>query len=159
MSESERDLDRTDRLILEALQANARLTMAELAEKVSLSQSPCWRRVQLLERGGFILGYHARLERRQLGLSVHGFVSLRMEDHTPRTAASFERQVVALPEVIACQNLSGQYDYQLELVAADHEAFARLVREKIRSLPGVKDIYTSFTLKEVKTGGALPVGL
>jgi DNA-binding Lrp family transcriptional regulator len=115
--------------------------------------------VQLLERGGFILGYHARLERRQLGLSVHGFVSLRMENHTPRTAASFERQVVALPEVIACQNLSGQYDYQLELVAADHEAFARLVREKIRSLPGVKDIYTSFTLKEVKTGGALPVGL
>ena len=62
-----------------------------------------------------------------------------------------------MPEVIACQNLSGQYDYQLELVAQDHEAFAKLVREKLRSLPGVKDIYTSFTLKEVKLGAALPV--
>lgn len=152
-----RDLDRIDRRILEALQADARLTMAELAEKVALSPSPCWRRVQLLEQRGFILGYHARLDRRALGLGVHGFVSLRMENHTPRTAASFERQVVALPEVVACQNLSGQYDYQLELVAADHEAFAKLVREKIRALPGVKDIYTSFTLREIKGGGALPV--
>jgi len=57
----------------------------------------------------------------------------------------------------ACNCLSGQYDYQLELVAQDHESFASLVREKIRSLPGVKDIYTSFTLKEVKAGGALPL--
>ena len=155
--DSERELDRTDRQILDALQANGRLTMSELAEKVSLSQSPCWRRVQLLERSGFITGYHARLDRKRLGLGVHGFVCLRMDNHTPRMAESFERQVVALPEVIACQNLSGMYDYQLELVAADHEAFAKLVREKIRSLPCVKDIYTSFTLREVKTAGALPI--
>ena len=155
--DSARDLDRTDWLILVVLHSNSRLTMAELAEKVSLSQSPCWRRVQLLERAGFILGYRAQLDRSRLGLGVHGFVNLRMENHTPRTAASFERQVVALPEVIACQNLSGQYDYQVEIVAADHEGFARIVREKIRSLPGVKDISTSFTLKEVKSGGALPV--
>jgi DNA-binding Lrp family transcriptional regulator len=155
--ETTRELDRIDRQILHALQENGRLTAAELAEKVSLSQSPSWRRVQILERSGFILGYHARLDRKRLGLGVHGFVSLRMENHTPRTAASFEREVVALPEVIACQNLSGQYDYQLELVAADNEAFAKLVREKIRSLPGVKDIYTSFTLKEIKSGGALPL--
>jgi DNA-binding Lrp family transcriptional regulator len=156
-SDTPRDLDRIDRQLLEALQANARLTVAELAEKVSLSPSPCWRRVQLLERAGLILGYHARLDRRRLGLGVHGFVSLRMENHTPKTAASFERQVVALPEVIACQNLSGQYDYQLEIVAEDHEAFARLVRETVRMLPGVKDIYTCFTLKDVKSGGALPI--
>lgn len=155
--ETPRELDRIDRQILRELQADARLTMAELAERVALSPSPCWRRVQLLERGGHIAGYHARLDRRRLGLGVHGFVSLRMENHTQKMAESFERQVVALAEVLACQNLSGQYDYQLELVAADHEAFARLVREKIRSLPGVKDISTSFTLKEVKAGGALPV--
>lgn len=155
--ETPRELDRIDRQILRELQADARLTMAELAERVALSPSPCWRRVQLLERGGHIAGYHARLDRRRLGLGVHGFVSLRMENHTQQMAESFERQVVALPEVLACQNLSGQYDYQLELVAADHEAFARLVREKVRSLPGVKDISTSFTLKEVKAGGALPV--
>jgi DNA-binding Lrp family transcriptional regulator len=154
--ETPRELDRIDRQILRELQADARLTMAELAERVALSPSPCWRRVQLLERGGWIAGYHARLDRRRLGLGVHGFVSLRMENHTQKMAESFERQVVAIPEVLACQNLSGQYDYQIELVAADHEAFARLVREKIRTLPGVKDISTSFTLKEIKADGALP---
>jgi Lrp/AsnC family leucine-responsive transcriptional regulator len=155
--EAPRELDRIDRQILRELQADARLTMAELAERVALSPSPCWRRVQLLERAGVIAGYHARLDRRRLGLGVHGFVGLRMENHTQKMAESFERQVVAIPEVLACQNLSGQVDYQVELVAADHEAFARLVREKIRTLPGVKDISTSFTLKEVKAGGALPV--
>jgi DNA-binding Lrp family transcriptional regulator len=155
--EPDRELDRIDRQILDALQADGRLTTSELAEKVSLSQSPCWRRVQLLERRGFITGYYARLDRKRLGLSVHGFVCLRMENHTPRVADSFERQVIGLPEVVACQNLSGMYDYQLEVVAADHEGFAKLVREKIRALPGVKDIYTSFTLREIKAGGALPV--
>ncbi|PXF29388.1 AsnC family transcriptional regulator [Pokkaliibacter plantistimulans] len=150
------DLDRIDRQILEALQANGRLTVAELAEKVSLSQSPCWRRVQMLEQAGFILGYHAQLNRKQLGLSVHGFVSLKMKDHSLATAAAFERAVVALAGAISCQNLSGGYDYQIELVAGDHDAFAKLVRE-IRAFPGVADVYTSFTLQEIKTGGALPV--
>ena len=152
-----RMLDRIDRQILDALQRDGRLTMGELAEQVALSPSPCWRRVQLLERGGFITGYHARLDRRRLGLGVHGFVCVRMENHTPAVADNFERQVVALPEVVACHNLSGVHDYQLELIAADHEAFARLVREKIRSLPGVKDIYTSFTLRELKATGPLPL--
>ncbi len=152
-----RMLDRIDRQILDALQRDGRLTMGELAERVALSPSPCWRRVQLLERGGFITGYHARLDRRRLGLGVHGFVCVRMENHTPAVADNFERQVVALPEVVACHNLSGVHDYQLELIAADHEAFARLVREKIRSLPGVKDIYTSFTLRELKSAGSIPL--
>lgn len=155
--DNHRMLDRIDRQILDALQADGRLTMSELAERVSLSPSPCWRRVQLLERSGYITGYHARLDRKRLGLGVHGFVSVRMDNHTPAVADHFERQVVALPEVIACHNLSGVYDYQLELVAADHESFARLVREKVRSLPGVKDIYTSFTLRELKSPGPIPL--
>lgn len=116
-----------------------------------------WRRVQLLEQAGFIQGYHARLNRKQLGLGVHGFVSLRMKDHALATAVAFEREVVALPGAISCQNLSGGYDYQIELVATDHDAFAKLVRE-IRAFPGVAGVYTSFTLQEIKVGGALPIG-
>jgi Lrp/AsnC family leucine-responsive transcriptional regulator len=151
-------LDAKDWQILQALQANARLSVVELAEKVSLSASPCWRRVRLLEQRGFIIGYHARLSRQQLGLSVHGFVSVRLENHSPRTAAAFERQVTAIAEVITCHNVSGGYDYQLEVFAADHEAFSKLVRERIGSLTGVKDLYTSICLKEVKpnAGLALP---
>ncbi|RQR33320.1 Lrp/AsnC family transcriptional regulator [Burkholderia sp. Bp9142] len=137
--------------------SDGRLTIAELAEKVSLSQSPCWRRVQLLEQAGFIQGYHARLNRKLLGLGVHGFVSLRMKGHSLPTAAAFERAVIAMTRAVSCQNFSGGYDYQIELVAADHESFARLVRE-IRAFPGVADVYTSFTLQKVKVGGAFPVG-
>ncbi len=155
--ETQRELDRIDRRILDALQGDARLTMAELAERVSLSPSPCWRRVQILEKAGVIVGYHARLDRRRIGLGVHGFVYVRMQEHTTRSAASFEAQVVALNGIVACQNLSGHYDYQLELVATDHDTFARLVREKVCALPGVRDIHTSLSLREVKAAGMLPV--
>ena len=152
-----RELDPTDRRILEVLQADARLTMAQLAERVALSPSPCWRRVQALEKAGVITGYHARLDRRRIGLGVHGFVHVRMQEHTTRSAAGFEAQVLAIRGIVACQNLSGRYDYQLELVATDHDAFARLVREQICALPGLRDIHTSLSLREVKAAGMLPV--
>ena len=150
-------LDATDRRLLTALQKDGRTTIGELAELVSLSQSPCWRRVRQLEESGMIAGYHARLDRKKLGYGVLGFVHLAMHDHTPDMAAAFEREVVALPQVLACHNLSGRYDYQLELVAQDLEAFAEFVRSSIRGLPGVREISTSFSLKEVKRSIELPV--
>ena len=153
-----KSLDATDQTLLLALQRNARHTAAELAELVSLSQSPCWRRVRQLEDSGVIQGYHARLSRRQLGYGVTGFVHLQMANHTPEVSAAFEREVVALEQVVACHNLSGHYDYLIEAIATDLEAFSELVRNKIRSLPGVREISTSFSLKDVKPSGNLPVG-
>lgn len=150
--------DATDRALLMALQHDARQSMAELAEQVSLSQSPCWRRVRALEENGVIEGYQARLNRRQLGYGVTGFIHLQMANHTTEVMASFEREVVAVPQVVACHNLSGQYDYLIEAIAPDLDAFSTLVRNKIRCLPGVKEISTSFSLKEVKAAGSLPVG-
>jgi Lrp/AsnC family transcriptional regulator, leucine-responsive regulatory protein len=150
------ELDRIDVEILKALEADGRITMSTLAEKVSLSQSPCWRRVQLLERAGLIEGYHARLNRKLLGLAVHGFISVEVRDPSLAMGAAFEREVVALEGAIACHNLSGSIDYLIELVATDPEEFARLVRE-IRSFPGVTRVHTSFTLKEIKKGSALPI--
>ena len=151
-------LDHTDRQLLDALQRDARQTIAELAQTVSLSASPCWRRVRQLEESGVIEGYHAQLNRHQLGYGVTGFVHLQMDNHTPDIMAAFEREVVALPQVLSCHNLSGRYDYLIEAIAPDLEAFSLLVRVKIRSLPGVKEIATSFSLKEVKRAGILPVG-
>ena len=150
--------DPTDQTILLALQRDARQTMADLAELVSLSQSPCWRRVRQLEEAGVIEGYQARLSRKQLGYGVTGFIQLQMENHTAEIAAAFEREVVALPQVVACHNLSGHYDYLIEAIATDLEAFSTLVLNKIRCLPDVKEIATSFSLKEVKAAGSLPVG-
>jgi DNA-binding Lrp family transcriptional regulator len=149
--------DNTDRQLLVALQRDARQTTAELAQAVSLSTSPCWRRVRQLEERGVIEGYHAHLSRQKLGYGVTGFVHLQMDQHTPEVMAAFEREVVALPEVLSCHNLSGRYDYLIEAIAPDLESFSLLVRAKIRSLPGVKEISTSFSLKEVKHAGALPV--
>jgi DNA-binding Lrp family transcriptional regulator len=150
-------LDGVDKKLLSALQSNARTTVGELAELVSLSQSPCWRRVKQLEESGLIEGYTARLNRQKLGYGVTGFVQLQMDNHTPQAGESFERAVVALPQVLSCHNLSGRYDYQLEVVGTDLESFAEFVRTHIRALPGVREISTSFSLKEVKRAGALPI--
>ncbi|ABD71350.1 transcriptional regulator, AsnC family [Rhodoferax ferrireducens T118] len=150
-------LDNTDRKLLDALQHDARQTVADLAQLVSLSPSPCWRRVRQLEESGVIEGYHAQLSRAKLGYGVTGFVHLQMDNHSPDIMAAFEREVVALPQVLSCHNLSGRYDYQIEAIAPDLESFSQLVRVKIRSLPGVKEISTSFSLKEVKRAGTLPV--
>ncbi|UUZ66486.1 Lrp/AsnC family transcriptional regulator (plasmid) [Polaromonas sp. P1-6] len=150
-------LDAVDRKLLAALQKDGRTTVGELAELVSLSQSPCWRRVRHLEETGVIAGYHARLDRKQLGYGVLGFIHLGLHNHTPEVAAAFEREVVALPQVLSCHNLSGRYDYQLEAVAPDLEAFAEFVRTSIRKLSGVREISTSFSLKEIKRSISLPV--
>ena len=150
-------LDAVDRALLDALQKNGRATVGELAEQVSLSPSPCWRRVRQLEEAGLISGYHAHLDRHRAGYGVLGFVQIGLHNHTAEIMAAFEREVLALPQVLSCHNLSGRYDYQLELVAPDLEFFAEFVRTRIRSLPGVREISTSFSLKEVKRTVALPV--
>jgi DNA-binding Lrp family transcriptional regulator len=114
--------------------------------------------VRQLEESGVISGYHAHLDRHRVGYGVLGFVQLGLHNHTAEVTAAFEREVLALPQVLSCHNLSGRYDYQIELVAPDLEMFAEDVRTRIRSLPGVREISTSFSLKEVKRTVALPVG-
>lgn len=152
-----KSFDLTDKKILFELQRDGRQTMAELAEKVSLSQSPCWRRVRQLEETGVVQSYGARLNRTRLGFGVTGFVHLQMENHTNDMAAAFEREVVAISQVISCYNLSGRYDYMLEVIASDLEEFSNLIRNRIRTLPGVREIATSFSLKEIKRAEVLPV--
>jgi len=157
MSSIQTPLDAVDRALLEALQHDGRATVGQLADKVSLSPSPCWRRVRQLEESGVISGYHAHLDRHRVGYGVLGFVQLNLHNHTSEITAAFEREVQTLRQVLACHNLSGRYDYQLEVVAPDLEFFAEFVRSRIRSLPGVREISTSFSLKEVKRTVALPV--
>jgi Lrp/AsnC family leucine-responsive transcriptional regulator len=150
-------LDRIDRALLRLLQADSRMTATQLAEEVALTTSPCWRRVRRLEQGGFIRGYHADLDPTRLGYGVTAFVSVMLEKHTPAAGRAFEDAVRAIPQILACHNVSGRYDFLLHVVTADLEAFGRFARETIRALPGVKEMYSSFSLKEVKRGTTLPV--
>jgi DNA-binding Lrp family transcriptional regulator len=150
-------LDRHDRQLLSALQEDARRSVADLAGLVSLSQSPVWRRVRALEAAGVIAGYHARLDERRLGFDVRGFVHLQLENHTAEVATAFEREVQLLDQVLACHNLSGKYDYQLEVIARSLDDFANFVRDRVRRLPGVREIATSFSLREIKGARQVPV--
>ncbi|WP_207238929.1 Lrp/AsnC family transcriptional regulator, partial [Pseudomonas sp. MPR-R2A5] len=143
-------LDRTDKALLNALQGNARLTVAELADRVALTTSPCWRRVRHLEESGVISGYQAILSPKALGYGVTAFVSIMMESHTQEIARAFEQRLLAIPEIVACHNVSGRYDFLLEVVAKDLESFGEFAREVLQTLPCVKEIYSSFSYKSVR---------
>lgn len=150
-------LDAADRRILETLQADGRLTNVELAERVAMSTSPCWRRVRQLEASGIIKGYRAELDRRRLGLGVLAFISVQIDSHTETDARRFEDQVARLPEVVACFSVSGQADFLLQVVSTDLDTYADFAMNVIRRLPGIKAMHTSFVLKEVKAPGPLPI--
>jgi Lrp/AsnC family leucine-responsive transcriptional regulator len=149
--------DRTDISILRALQGNARITVAELAETVHLSTSPCWRRVKQLEADGVIAGYHAALDRRALGWGVLAFVHVAIEDHEHDTAIAFERAVASHAEIVACWSVAGSADFVLQVVAEDLDAYADFAMTTIRRLPGIKSMQTTFTLKEIKSPTPWPV--
>ncbi|TVT48058.1 MAG: Lrp/AsnC family transcriptional regulator [Denitromonas halophila] len=150
-------VDKIDKKILTSLQNDARVTVADLSEQVSLTSSPCWRRVKALEESGVIRGYHAELDPRRLGYDVTAFVSVMLENHRIDVGDSFEVAVQGIPQVVACHNVSGRYDFMLEVVATDLEAFGEFARNVLRTLPGVKEIYSSFSLKSIKHQRRLPL--
>lgn len=150
-------LDRIDRQLLAALQENARLTVAELAGQVSLSPSPCWRRVRQLEDAGYIEGYRAQLSAARLGYGITAFVSVVMGEHTQEVARAFEARLSEIPEIIACHNVSGRYDFLLEVVAVDLAAYGEFARDTLQALPGVKELHSSFSLKSLKARRQLPI--
>ena len=151
-------LDRYDVAILAALQADARLSNAELAARIGLSAAPTWRRVRALEAQGVIMGYRAELDRRRIGLGVLAFVRVETERSGGAAMRELEAQIRALPEVIACHYISGAGTFELQVMATDLDTYARFSVETLLNLPNVKDIDTSFSLGEVKAGAALPLG-
>ncbi|TXD15903.1 Lrp/AsnC family transcriptional regulator [Extensimonas vulgaris] len=151
-------LDKFDLAILMELQADARLTNAELAQRVGLSAAPCWRRVRALEEAGFIRGYRAEIDRHKIGLGVLAFVRLDAERNTGDLTRAMEDAIRRIPEVVSCHYISGTGTFELQVVAPDLARFSQFAREVLLNLPNVKDMHTSFSLGEVKAGGALPLG-
>jgi Lrp/AsnC family leucine-responsive transcriptional regulator len=132
------ELDAIDCRMIDALQADGRLSNVDLAHRVGLSASPCLRRVNRLEREGYIETYRAMLERRLIGLGLTVFVGVKIDGHADDRATVFEAAVVAMPEVIACHMVSGEADYLLEVVVPDLEHYQRFLLGKLLSLPIVK---------------------
>ncbi|MBY3063433.1 Lrp/AsnC family transcriptional regulator [Rhizobium sp. 25PS6] len=143
--------------ILKALQGDGRLTNQELAERVGMSTSPCWRRVKKLEEAGVIRGYQAVVDRRAVGLGVLAFVRVQIDTHSHDEAERFEREVGELEAVIACYSVAGEADFLLQVVAADLDSYAEFAMTVIRRLPGIKEMHTMFVLKDIKASTILPV--
>ena len=151
-------LDRYDIQILAELQADARLTNAELAQRVGLSAAPCWRRVRALEQAGYIKGYHAEIDRHRIGLGVLAFVRIDAERVTGQSAREMENAIRQVPEIVSCHYISGTGTFELQVVARDLDAFSQFARQVLINLPHVKDLHTSFSLGEVKASSSLPLG-
>lgn len=151
-------MDKYDRRILAELQRNGRITNQELAEKISLSPSPCLRRVRDLEQQGIIDGYVALLNARKLGYTLMSLVHLSMDKHTPERFSDFERTVALYPEVLECHLITGQQaDYMLKVVVQDMDAYQQFLLEKLTRIEGVSGVHSSFVLKSPVTKTALPV--
>ncbi len=152
-----RDLDEVDLAILRDLQDDGRLSNAKLAERLSLSETPSWRRLKRLEDEGYIEGYQANLNRRKLGFGVLAFVQLNFFSHNAKDFAAFEQTIQACPEVLACHQMTGQTDYLLQVVFEDLDAYRLFIDRVLRNLSGVSTINTSLSLREIKLSNRLPI--
>lgn len=154
------EIDRTDRLLLRAMQDDARLTSGELAQAAHLSQSPAWRRIRRLEDDGVVRGYHAVLDRRKLGYGVLSFVLVGIDHQNETSSHAFEESVRQIPEVVMFHAISGPADFLLAVVARDLDDYSSLLQQKLHRLPGVRHVQSHFSLQEFKGQlGALPVPL
>ena len=151
-------VDKFDLAILNQLQADGRLTNAELAHRVGLSAAPCWRRVKALEESGFIKGYRAEIDRRKIGLGVLAFVRLDADRNNGDVTRELEDAIRKIPEVVSCHYISGAGTFELQVVSRDLDSFSQFARTVLINLPNVKDLHTSFSLGEVKDSSALPLG-
>jgi len=149
-------MDATDERIVRELQANARLTNQELAERVNLSPSPCLRRVRNLEEAGVIRGYAAVVDQELYGLPVNVFVSIRLERQTDQALKAFEEGLEQLDEVLECYLMTGSRDYLLHVISQSLASYEGFVREVLSKLPGIAAIESSFALGQVKQRSISP---
>ena len=150
-------LDAVDLKILEVLQVDSGLSNVDLAAKIGLSPSPCLRRVKMLESRGFISGYRAVVDRRAIGLGVRAFVEVKLERQSEEVTNKFLASIRDVPEVASCYLMTGGLDYLLDVVATDLDAYGEFTTTRLIGLPGVKEIRSSFVLKEIGRGKALPL--
>ncbi|WP_020208578.1 Lrp/AsnC family transcriptional regulator [Gilvimarinus chinensis] len=151
-------LDRYDGMILERLQRDGRISNQELADAISLSPSPCLRRVRQLEEEGLIDGYVALLNARKLGLNLTAFIHISMDKHTPERFEHFEAAIASYPEVLECHLITGQSaDYLLKVIVDDMDAFQQFLLGKLLRTEGVNGVESSFVLKSPIRTTALPI--
>ena len=150
-------LDRIDRRILAALQADARLTNQALSERVALSPSACLARVRRLEREGVIQGYHARVDPFTLDIGLVLYADITLEGHSPAELARFEKAIAGLPQVVEASHVTGAFDYILKVVVADMAEWTRIAEDLTSADLGVDRINTHMIMRKPKFFTGYPV--
>jgi len=150
-------LDRYEKRILTLLQQDASLSTAAIAEKVGLSSSPCWRRIDRLEREGFIKRKVVLVDRKKIGLNAQIFAQIKLNAHGRANLDEFTTAIRAFPEVLECYVLMGSVDFLIRIVATDIEAYERFFFDRLSQLPGVQEVNSTVALSEIKATTALPI--
>lgn len=151
-----RDLDKTDRRILDLLQRDGRLSMTQLAEQIGLSTSPCTERVRRLEREGVITGYHAHLSPAAMGRGMLVFVELKMSTKSDEIFNQVKRQIAVVPEVLDCHLVSGDFDYLIKARIREMADYRKLLGNILLKLPGAVESRSYVVMEELKETLALP---
>jgi Lrp/AsnC family leucine-responsive transcriptional regulator len=149
-------LGQKDRLLLHELQKDSRLTMQQLAERVGMSSSACWRRVRNLEESGVIDRYAVLVNPRKAGFSLSSMTHVSLARHEEKNVENFVREVMRHPEVLECFATSGEADFHLRVVVEDMDAYNKFLDDFIFRLPGVSQVRSNIVLKEIKADTALP---
>lgn len=151
------DLDPYEKKILRELQRDASQTTAQIAEKVGLSSSPCWRRIDRLEREGVIQRRVAIVDREKVGLSAHVFVQVKLNAHGRANLDVFAERIREFPEVLDCYVMMGSIDFMIRVVAQDIMAYERFFFGKLSQLPGVQEVNSIVALSQIKATTELPI--
>jgi DNA-binding Lrp family transcriptional regulator len=152
-------LDAVDAKILDLIQHDAGLSVAEIADRVGLSSSPCWRRIKRLEDSGIVKGRVTLLDREQLGLGFEVYAEVKLNLPNKENLEAFEAAVIRFPEVAQCATVTGGMDYVLRIITRDMRAFDEFLREKLLSLGLVSDVESRIVIRSVKNSTAVPLGL
>ena len=151
------DLDATDHAILDALQREGRLSNADLARRISLSQPATYARVRRLEQDGYIAGYSALLNREKLGYGMLCYIHLSGQLHQRSQLEDLRRALVDMPEVLECAFVTGEFDFLIKVVLRNQQDLERFILHKLTPLPGVGRVNTSLVVAEIKSTTALPI--
>lgn len=150
-------LEAKDRRILAELQVDSRLSTQELADRVGMSTSACWRRVKALETKGIISRYAVVVDAKKAGFQLSSIVHLSLARHEQENVENFIREVSRHPEILECFATSGEADFHLRVVVEDMDAYNHFLDNFVFSLPGVSQVRSNIVLKEIKSDSALPL--
>lgn len=150
-------IDEIDRAILDQLQRDSSLSTADLAKRVGLSMSPCWRRIRRLEKAGVISRRVALLDRERLGLEVTVFANVKLSAHGRQSLPEFEAAIEGFDQIVACYVMTGDVDYLLQVVTRDIRSYENFLRNHLLQLPTVREVHSQIALSQLKNTTELPL--